>query len=63
MSEQPLLTLCIPTFNRAPFLDILLSKIEKQTGEFVNIRFLELIVSDNCSNDNTSQIVHKYLNK
>ena len=63
MSEQPLLTFCIPTFNRAPFLDILLSKIEKQTGEFVNIRFLELIVSDNCSNDNTSQIVHKYLNK
>lgn len=29
MSEQPLLTLCIPTFNRAPFLDILLSKINR----------------------------------
>lgn len=63
MSERALLTLCIPTYNRSFCLDSLLKRIENQTGELVTEQFLELIVSDNCSNDNTTQIVHQYIDR
>lgn len=59
--NKPLLSLCIPTYNRAPFLDILLERIAGQAGELVNPENLELIVSDNCSDDNTPDVVKKYL--
>lgn len=59
--NKPLLSLCIPTYNRAPFLDILLGRIAGQTGELVNPENLELFVSDNCSDDNTPDVVKKYL--
>lgn len=60
MSKQ-LLSLCIPTYNRAPFLDTLLGRIARQTGELVNSENLELIVSDNCSDDNTPEVVRKHI--
>lgn len=52
---QKILTICIPTFNRANILDITLSNIIKQ-----DISKVEVLVSDNGSTDNTSEIVEKY---
>ncbi|MDR1123022.1 MAG: glycosyltransferase family 2 protein [Elusimicrobiota bacterium] len=51
----PLLSVCIPTYNRARFLSALLDSIYAQkTPE------IEVVVSDNASTDNTREIVKKY---
>ena len=59
MSEifnQPLVTVAIPTYNCAEkFLSNALSSALAQ-----NYNNLEVIVSDNCSTDNTSQLVNGY---
>lgn len=55
-----ILTIAIPTYNRASYLDLCLENICKQSIKYSNI--IEIIVSDNCSNDNTSEIVNKYIN-
>ncbi len=54
-----LLTIAIPTFNRACYLDLCLSQICKQLHG--NEEFVDLIVSNNASTDNTEEIVQKYL--
>ena len=54
----PLLTIAIPTYNRAGYLGTLLSVLFDQVaGE----RRIELIVSDNASTDKTPEVVHKFL--
>lgn len=63
---KPLLTIAIPTWNRANILNkalkALLGQLEK------NNELIEIIISDNCSSDNTDQIIreqilrHKTLN-
>lgn len=58
-SNSILLSICIPTYNRGVFLDICLSQICKQTKEFEDS--IEVIVSDNCSSDNTEEIVHRFI--
>lgn len=56
--KNKLLSLCIPTYNRAEVLDDTLNKL------FSNPDFdedlIEVIVSDNCSTDNTAEVVTKY---
>jgi glycosyltransferase involved in cell wall biosynthesis len=54
------LSICIPTYNRAPYLEKCLSSIFNQIDENLSV---EIIVSDNCSTDNTSEIVCKYADK
>lgn len=61
--NRPLLSLCIPTYNRATFLDSSLQRIKSQVGEFVVKCNWELIVSDNCSTDTTREVVQKYVNE
>jgi abequosyltransferase len=53
-----LLSICIPTYNRCDILDITLQRLfnSKEFDE----KFIEVIVSDNCSTDNTRKIVSKY---
>ena len=58
---RPLLTIAIPTYNRAKILDICLQKVLEQIFEFTEQ--IELVVSDNSSSDNTTDIVEKYINK
>jgi glycosyltransferase involved in cell wall biosynthesis len=54
-----LLTIAVPTYNRASYLDLCLSQI---TGQLkAHAGEVELLVSDNCSTDTTSEVVHKYL--
>lgn len=58
MVNNKLLSICIPTYNRGEILDKMLNKL------FSNPDFddevIEVIVSDNCSTDNTKEIVFKY---
>ncbi|MDR0734197.1 MAG: glycosyltransferase family 2 protein [Elusimicrobiota bacterium] len=51
----PLLSVCIPTYNRAAYLSVLLDSIYVQKRDDV-----EIVVSDNASTDNTREIVKKY---
>jgi acetyltransferase-like isoleucine patch superfamily enzyme/glycosyltransferase involved in cell wall biosynthesis len=60
-SNEKLLSLCIPTYNRAAclhqqFLRLLTLSKEELEG-------IEIIISDNCSTDETEQIVHQFQDK
>ena len=55
------LTIAIPTYNRGPFLKECLSRIILQTNEYVDD--IEILISDNCSTDNTKEIVQNYVDK
>lgn len=52
-TATPLLTIAIPTFNRAATLDALLRVLEPQLAQFPQV---ELLVSDNASEDHTPQV-------
>ena len=54
-----LLTIGIPTFNRGKYLRRCLDAITEQAG---NNPTVEILVSDNCSTDNTKDIVEFYKN-
>lgn len=56
--DEILLSICIPTYNRGNFLDIALSRISIAVQGFENK--VEIIVSDNNSNDNTKEVLEKY---
>jgi abequosyltransferase len=56
-SERPLLSIAIPTYNRAVYLDQLLGALLEQARGETRI---ELIVSDNASSDNTRELVMSY---
>ncbi|WP_158819788.1 glycosyltransferase [Granulicella sp. S156] len=53
-TERPLLTIAIPTFNRAVHLAELLAVLEPQLAAYPQV---ELLVSDNASEDTTPQIL------
>lgn len=53
-----LLTIAMPTYNRATYLDLCIGQIFKQVKEYESL--VEIIISDNCSTDNTADIVHDY---
>lgn len=61
MNKQPILSLCIPTYNRASHLDELLTRIKLQYKTPLHGELIELLISDNCSNDNTPAIVSKHI--
>lgn len=54
---KPILTVGIPTYNRARYLDECLGWI---CGEAGNNPDVEILVSDNGSTDNTEDVVNKY---
>lgn len=55
---NPLVTLCIPTYNSALFLNQTLNSIAAQT--YKNI---EVIISDNASTDETPEIIKPYCDR
>ena len=57
---RPILTIGIPTYNRAEFLRKCLENIYSQVGN--DCRF-EVVVCDNDSTDNTSRIIQEFLQK
>jgi glycosyltransferase involved in cell wall biosynthesis len=54
--KLPLVTIGIPTYNQAHYIEAAIESALTQT--FTN---LEVIVSDDCSTDNTQKIIEKYL--
>ncbi|HEX8462701.1 MAG TPA: glycosyltransferase family 2 protein, partial [Segetibacter sp.] len=57
MNDDILLSICIPTFNRATYLNSCLNSIVKQVG---NNPEVEVIISDNLSDDNTESVAKEY---
>lgn len=59
-NAKPLLTIAIPTYNRAGCLRELLTLLIEQVKHEPR---LELIISDNASPDNTSSVVQEFLDR
>lgn len=53
-SEHPLLSICIPTYNRAGFLS---TSLERFLQGITSDMDIELLISDNCSSDETPEVV------
>jgi glycosyltransferase involved in cell wall biosynthesis len=56
MPIPPKVSVLIPTYNNASFLDETIQSVLNQT-----FQDFELIIVDNCSTDNTEEVVEKYL--
>ncbi len=59
-NKHPLLSICIPTFNRAPYLRQTLESIVIQDA-FLDGDEIEVTISDNCSTDDTEAVVAPFL--
>lgn len=57
-SDIPLLSICIPTFNRADLLEICLSTVLPQLTAFPNE--VECVISDNASSDRTGEVIARF---
>ncbi len=53
--HSPLLSICIPTFNRADRLELLLENLARECSPFLDR--IEIVVSDNASPDHTETVV------
>jgi len=53
--KDTLLTIAIPTYNRAAYLERQLSRLKRQNDDRI-----EILVSDNGSDDNTAEVVSRY---
>lgn len=56
-NTKPILTIGIPTYNRSYYLNKCLRHIYRQVG---NDDIVEILISDNASEDNTSNIASRY---
>lgn len=54
------LSICIPTYNRAKFLNIMLDRLTSSIDKYNLHSSVEIIVGDNCSTDNTANVLRKY---
>ena len=57
---MPLLSICIPTYNRAELLRSTLAAVAPQVKDLEDE--VELVVSDNCSVDHTKAVVDSFMN-
>src|SRR5208283_1890789 len=61
MVSEKILSICIPTYNRAKALDRLLGNLELEIKGISEL--LEICVSDNGSNDDTSRVLDRWEKK
>lgn len=61
--KTPLLSLCIPTYNRAEYLKECLDSIVSQFKDKNIFKQVEIIISDNNSQDHTEKVVINYQKK
>ena len=54
--QTPLLSICIPTYNRAEYLEKSLDSLVNQE----NFSQIEVVISDNASTDATSDVCRKF---
>ena len=59
MKNNFILSICIPTYNRAKYLDKTIFSIINQK-RFKDKNDVEIVISDNCSTDNTKEVSLKY---
>ena len=59
--SAPVLSICVPTFNRARYLDCLLADLAERIDE-LGCSY-ELLIGDNASDDNTADVVRNYEGK
>lgn len=59
---KPVLSICIPTYNRSGYLYLTLKSIVEQ-DIFKNSNEIEVVISDNCSTDFTEQISKIFVGK
>jgi glycosyltransferase involved in cell wall biosynthesis len=57
-SDRPLLSICIPTYNRAGSLLYCLGSVIEATSKFQEC--VEIVVSNNCSTDGTKDILESF---
>lgn len=57
-----LLSICIPTRDRASYLEKSLQSIVQQEF-FTATNLVEIVISDNCSSDNTFEVCREFVNK
>lgn len=56
-NREPLFSICIPTYNRADYLKQTLNSIVESEGFCDDV---EVVISDNCSTDNTENICKEF---
>lgn len=56
-TEPIILSICIPTYNRAKYIDCNLSLLKQEIKDLP----VELLISDNCSTDYTKSVVEKQI--
>lgn len=61
--STPLLSICIPTFNRKKYLQECLDSIFCQLKDEEYLKNIEVIISDNASNDGTRELASIYKKK
>lgn len=62
MNKLPLISICIPTYNRTSFLKRTLISITS-THTFHETDKVEIVISDNCSSDRTQEICSMFTEK
>ncbi|MDO9280851.1 MAG: glycosyltransferase family A protein [Methylotenera sp.] len=62
-SMQALLTIAIPTYNRATYLNLCLSRLSEELDRLNDDhrKLVRVYVSNNASTDNTSEVISRYL--
>ncbi len=63
MLMKPILSILVPTFNRAFFLERLLSEVEIQLNDCHSQGEVEVLVADNASEDLTPQVLDKFTSR
>lgn len=58
--NPPLVSICIPTYNRAPFLKECLDSISRQFVDCEVKDAVDIFILDNQSKDNTSEVVGEF---
>jgi glycosyltransferase involved in cell wall biosynthesis len=56
--KPPIVSICVPTYNRARYLDSLLADLAEHIGE-LGFTY-ELLIGDNASEDETAEVVNRY---
>jgi len=62
LDHQPLLSLCIPTYNRSATLQQMLENLVA-LDVFKSNYDIEVVISDNASTDNTEQVARSFANR
>lgn len=60
LKNEILLSICIPTYNRSKNLEDTILSIVSQK-RFQDNNDIEIVVSDNCSDDNTKEVMKKFI--